>query len=278
MPVNTPDSTPNTAQTILTPLTAHTALTAHTGQPAQTAKEAKEAKEAKTRSSQPPIRRTRVSWLAPTGLILLSLIPLLAGAARVAELTGGAAETADNSRFLDSPIPVFVHIVGVTVFSLLGAFQFVPTLRRAGHRWHRVSGTILIPAGLLTALSGMWMVVFYPHPVGDGLALSALRLLFGAAMVAGILLGIRAISKRDFVSHGDWMTRAYAIGMGAGTQAILLIPGAIIFGKTHELSRTLLMGAAWVVNLAVAELIIRRRARKAGGVAFTHVPEHPYTA
>ncbi|GAA0997722.1 DUF2306 domain-containing protein [Subtercola frigoramans] len=262
MPVNTtrgttPGTTPNAAQATQT---------------------------ARTRSFQASTPASRCSWLAPAGLILLSLIPLIAGAVRVTELSGGAAETVANSRFIDSPIPVFVHIVSVTIFSLLGAFQFVPalrlapTLRRAGHRWHRVSGTILIPAGLLTALSGMWMVVFYPHPVGDGLALSALRILFGSAMVAGILLGIRAITRRDFVSHGDWMTRAYAIGMAAGTQAILLIPGALMFGKTHELSRTILMGAAWVVNLAVAELIIRRRARRARGVAFTHVPEHPYTA
>jgi len=128
-----------------------------------------------------------------------------------------------------------------------------------------VAGRILIPAGLLTALSGMWMAAFYPHPLGDGLALSALRLLFGAAMAASILLGIRAIMRHKFVAHGDWMTRAYAIGMGAGTQAIVLIPGSIVFGSTHELSRTILMGAAWIINLTVAETVIRRRARRLPG-------------
>jgi hypothetical protein len=108
----------------------------------------------------------------------------------------------------------------------------------------------------------MWMVAFYQHPVGDGIALSVLRLIFGSAMLASIALGVRAIIRRNFVDHGNWMTRAYAIGMGAGTQAIVLIPGSIIFGSTHELSRTVLMGAAWVINLAVAEYVIRRRARR----------------
>lgn len=207
-------------------------------------------------------RAPRATWLAPTGLILLSLIPVLAGAARLGELTGGAVPTIHNARFLDSPIPVVIHIVSVTVFSLLGAFQFVPALHRRKNGWHRVAGRILIPAGLLTALSGMWMAAVYPHPLGDGVALEALRLIFGFAMVAAILFGIRAIIRRAFVSHGDWMTRAYAIGMGAGTQAIVLIPGSIIFGPTHELSRTILMGAAWVINLAVAETVIRRRGRR----------------
>jgi uncharacterized membrane protein len=208
-----------------------------------------------------PARRShRAQWLAPTGLILLSLIPVIAGATRLTELTGGTVPTNQNSRFLDSPIPVVIHIVSVTIYSLLGAFQFVPALRRRKGRWHRMAGRILIPAGLLAALSGMWMAGFYPHPPGDGVFLLLLRLFFGSAMVVSIVLGIRAIVQRDFVLHSAWMTRAYAIGMGAGTQAIVLIPGSIIFGSTHELSRTLLMGAAWMINLAVAEYVIRRRA------------------
>jgi hypothetical protein len=55
------------------------------------------------------------------------------------------------------------------------------------------------------------------------------------------------------------MMRAYAIGLGAGTQALILMAGEMIAGKPSELSRALLMGAAWVINLAVAEWGIRRR-------------------
>jgi len=53
--------------------------------------------------------------------------------------------------------------------------------------------------------------------------------------------------------------RGYAIGMGAGTQALVLMVGEMIAGKPNELSRALLMGLAWVINLAVAEWIIRKR-------------------
>lgn len=202
---------------------------------------------------------TRPQWLVPAGLILLSPIPLIAGAARLTELTGGAIATPQNARFLDSPIPLVTHIVSVTTFSVLGAFQFVPSLRRRRGAWHRIAGCILIPAGLLTALSGMWMAVFYRLPVGDGDILLVLRLVFGTAMAASIVLGSRAITRRDFLAHGEWMTRAYAIGVGAGTQAIVLIPESIIFGSSNELPRAVFMGAAWVINLAVAEWVIRRR-------------------
>jgi len=41
--------------------------------------------------------------------------------------------------------------------------------------------------------------------------------------------------------------------------ALALIPGSLIFGSTHEISPTVLMGAACMFNLTVAELVIRRR-------------------
>ncbi len=205
----------------------------------------------------PAIRR-RAQWPVPAGLILLSLIPVIAGAARLTELTGGAAITPQNARFFASPVPVVVHIISVTVYSLLGAFQFVPALR--GRRaWHRTAGLILIPAGLLTALSGLWMSVLYPLPDGDTDV--PLRLLFGSAMLLSIVVGVLAIRRRDFVRHSVWMTRAYALAVAAGTQALVIAPWILLVGPPSELIRALLMGLAWVINLAVAEYVIHRRAQ-----------------
>jgi hypothetical protein len=51
-----------------------------------------------------PARREAPGWLAPAGLVLLSLVPIVAGAARLTELTGGAQITAENARFFGSPI------------------------------------------------------------------------------------------------------------------------------------------------------------------------------
>ena len=204
-------------------------------------------------------RRRRPSWLVPAGLILLSLIPVIAGAARLTELSVGAAVTDRNARFFESPAPVVIHIASVTIYSLLGAFQFVPSLRRGRRSWHRVAGTILLPAGLLTALSGLWMAVFYALPPSDGQLLLILRLIFGSAMAVSLVLAVLAIVHRDFIQHGAWMTRAYAIALGAGTQAVILIMPELLASRPDVTTRAVLMGAAWVINLAVAEYHIRRR-------------------
>lgn len=201
--------------------------------------------------------RPRREWLVPAGLVFLSLIPVIAGAARLTELTGGAAVTERNARFFDSPAPVVIHIVSVTIYSLLGAFQFVPSLRR--RRWHRIAGRVLLPAGLLAALSGLYMAAFYTLPPSDGQLLLALRLVFGIAMALSLILGLRAVLRRDFTKHGAWMTRAYAIGLGAGTQALILIVPELLASPPDVTTRAVLMGVAWVINLAVAEYVIRRR-------------------
>ena len=75
-------------------------------------------------------------------------------------------------------------------------------------------------------------------------------------MVASLVLGVVAIRRRDFVVHSAWMTRGYAIGVAAGTQALVFLPWMLLVGPTDEPTRAMLMGAAWVINLAVAELVI----------------------
>jgi uncharacterized membrane protein len=215
-------------------------------------------------STRPAPRKTTTAsqWLPPVGLIALSLIPVLAGAFRLNELMSSPEITAENARFVASPIPVTVHIVSVTVYSLLGALQFVPLLRRGRQNWHRIAGRILIPAGAFVALTGLWMNFFYPRPPGDGESLVVVRLIVGLAMLASIVLAVLAIRRRDFSSHGAWMTRGYAIALSAGTQVFTMLPWVVIFGTigaADELPRTVLMTAGWVINLAAAEYIIHRR-------------------
>ena len=214
-----------------------------------------------------PVSKPRTQWLAPTGLILLSLVPVLAGAMRLTELTTGAAVTPDNARFFDSPVPVVVHIVASIVFLVLGALQFAPSLRR--RRWHRIAGRIVAPAGLLSATSAVWMTLFYVLPATSGVALLVMRLVFGTAMATGIVVAFVAIRRGDIRTHSAWMTRSYAIGLGAGTQVFTFLFGTLLFGEPGEAMHAVLMGAGWVINLAVAEVVIRRRAARFGWVSRT---------
>lgn len=199
----------------------------------------------------------------PAGLIGLSAIPLIAGASRMTELAGGAV-TADNARFFAAPVPVMLHIVSVTLYCFLGAFQFAPGFRRRRPRWHRFAGRVLVPAGLVVAVTGMWMTVFSDLPESDGALLGGVRLVVGTAMAVFLGLGLAAVLRRDFGRHRAWMMRAYAIALGAGTQALTQAPWFLLVGEPGQLAKAMLMTLAWVINLGVAEWIIRRPSRCGG--------------
>ena len=215
---------------------------------------------------------TRADWLVPTLLIALSFIPVAAGATRLVWLADGVEITPENARFFAAPVPVVVHIFSVSLYCVLGAFQFAPRFRRQRPGWHRAAGRLLVPCGLVAALSGLWLTQFYPPADMDGDLLYSFRLLFGSAMVLSIFLGLAAILQREIPRHRAWMIRGYAIGLGAGTQVLTNVPWILIFGTPDGLSRDLLMGVGWAINLTVAEWIIRSRLSYPNPISATVAP------
>jgi uncharacterized membrane protein len=196
----------------------------------------------------------------PAGLIALGIVPILAGAVRISQIAGGIV-TPENARWLDAPVPGVLHLVGVTVFALLGALQFAPRLRRRWPRFHRWSGRIIVPAGLIAAVSGLWMNQFYQLPPHDGRLLYLMRLTVGLWMFAALVTGYLAIRRRDVSAHQDWMLRGYAIGMGAGTQVLTGLPVILLMGPPGTDLRAALLGLGWAINAVLAEIIIARRHR-----------------
>ncbi|HEY5061554.1 MAG TPA: DUF2306 domain-containing protein, partial [Gemmatimonadaceae bacterium] len=126
-------------------------------------------------------------------------MPAVAGTVRLAELAGGGNIAPENARFFAASLPAVLHIPAVMLYSILGAFQFSRSFRRRRPGWHRAGGPILIPCGLLAALSGLWMARFYPWPQGSGQALYMERLVFGSAMVVSIGFAVDAIRRRGGV-------------------------------------------------------------------------------
>ncbi|USY23152.1 DUF2306 domain-containing protein [Nocardiopsis exhalans] len=124
---------------------------------------------------------------------------------------------------------------------------------------------------MVSALSGLWMTLFYAIPAIDTGFLTVQRLVFGTAMALALVLGYVAARRREFARHGAWMIRAYAIGTGAGTQVLTHMPWTLLVGEYDQLIRALLMGAGWVVDIVVAEWVIHRTLRRPRGAR--RVPE-----
>jgi uncharacterized membrane protein len=193
-------------------------------------------------------------------LVALVAIPTVASALRVVEAAGGVQLLPENPRFTASPAPLVVHVISAVFFAIVGAWQFPGRFRRRHRDGHRVAGRVLVGAGLVVAVTGLWMTLFYANAPG-GAPLWTVRLVVGAATGASLVLGFAAIRRRDVRAHRAWMIRAYALTVGAGTQTVTEGISQSLLG-VNDVSKFLGTTAGWVINAAVAEWLIRRPRRR----------------
>lgn len=162
------------------------------------------------------------------------------------------------------------HVFTAFVALVLGPLQFVPAIR-ARRRVHRAIGRTYLLAGVLpSALTAV------PVAVLSGRLITQVGLIVPAVLwlVTG-WLAFRAARRRDFVRHREWMMRNYALTFLAVTSRILvplMLLAQIPF--SDSVSRESISAGAqslipigqalgWVVNLIIAEILIRRVRRAA---------------
>lgn len=215
------------------------------------------------RRKAPTIHMTKAEWVVFGAVFVCSFIPVFGGLIRVLELAGGPQIAPANPRALRAPSPIILHILSSFLFCILGAVQFLPSIRRQRPAAHRVIGRVIAAAGCMSALTGLWMTHFYVFPEAlQGVALYWVRVVLGTVMIGLIIWAVIAIRSRNVFQHSASMLRAYAIGQGASTQAILGIAWIIAVGsEAMGPLRDGLMISAWVVNLLVAEIFIRVKLR-----------------
>jgi len=161
-------------------------------------------------------------------------------------------------------MPVVIHVIAATIYALLGSFQFSTGVRLRWPTWHRRAGVLLLGCALLTGATGIWMTAAYSIPPSlQGPLVCGVRLVVGVAMLTSIVKGWASIVRRDLAQHEAWMIRAYALAQGAGTQALIFLPLMLVSGPVFGLTRDVLLSAAWVLNIVMAEWIIRRRTQVA---------------
>jgi len=194
---------------------------------------------------------------------MLSFVPVAAGVVRLSGLAGGAnggGITPKNARFMAMPAPVVLHIVCASLFCVLGALQFDSALRQRFPRLHCINGRVAAPCGIVAALTGLWMTAAYAIPEAlQGPLLYGVRMVVGLAMTLAVTLSIRAVLQRRIAQHKAWMVRAYALGQGAGSQVLILLPVTLLAGAPTFIFRDALMASAWGLNMVFAEWVIRRR-------------------
>jgi uncharacterized membrane protein len=209
-----------------------------------------------------------VQVLRPRRVWLMLLVAVVAGAVMAAPyvLLDAGSSRIDVEGGLHYALLV-THIFTATVALVLGPLQFVPAVRARG-RWHRRIGRTYLLAGVLPAA-----VTAVPIALVSGRIVTQVGLVIPAVgwlVTAG--LAVRAIRRGDVVAHQAWMTRNYALTFLAVTARILvplllltgLAAGAIAPADAPATVTSLIpvgQVLGWMINLALAEVLIRRAPR-----------------
>jgi hypothetical protein len=187
-------------------------------------------------------------WIVAVLAVLIAL-----ASARYALMgAGGAPPNVAQNRFAGSAL--LLHIGAATVALALGPWQFFSVIRARWPRWHRRLGTTYVIACLVGGAAGLVLAAgTSAGPIGmAGFGLLAVAWL-GCTVAAW-----RLAVARDFVRHQQWMTRSFALTFAAVTLRIYL-PIAIASHLDMDASYRAISFLAWVPNLIVAELWLRRR-------------------
>lgn len=154
------------------------------------------------------------------------------------------------------------HVVGGIVALLLGPLQLVPRLRARLPAVHRRAGRIYAGACMVAGPAGLMLALgTTAGPVaGLGFAIPAVLLPVFTA------LGVRAALERRLDVHRAWMLRSYALVSTAITLRLML-PAAGLLGFDFLPAYRVIAWAAWIANLTLVELWIRRTRLPARGYA-----------
>lgn len=156
---------------------------------------------------------------------------------------------------------LLVHAAGGIVALAAGPFQFSARLRRRSLRWHRGVGFVYLAGVAVGGPAGLLSAQFTFGGLSARVAFSLVALLW----LAWTALAWRAVWRRDFAAHREWMLRSFALTFAAVTLRLwlpLLQAGGATFTEAYQTVAWL----CWVPNLLVAELWIAvTRAPPPGG-------------
>ena len=197
----------------------------------------------------------RPLWLA-IFLLIATFIPIAAASVTMFQIAAGHLPES-SIKFAVVPGSLFFHALGGVLFGVLGPLQFAGVLKRRFGRLHKVTGRVFVASGVLLGLSSLRLLAEFPD--ASTWVLISARLASGLGLSLALIWAIVAIRQGNVARHRAWMIRAYAVGMGSATISFIMLPIFLITGKPVEgYAADLLFVASWLINIAIAEWVIRK--------------------
>lgn len=158
------------------------------------------------------------------------------------------------NRFFDPWI--VVHAVAASTALMLGVMQLSSVVRRRWPGLHRACGRLYVVGCIAGGASALVLSAGLSTGPVAASGFGALGVLWLQATIQGV----RSARAGDFSRHRAWMIRSYAFTFAAVTLRIYL-PLSQMIGIDFVLAYRCIAWLAWVPNMVIAEVYIRKGAR-----------------
>lgn len=158
---------------------------------------------------------------------------------------------------------LYVHIFTASAAMLGGLYALLrPAAGHAGRtgspslrtvRLHRLAGRIYAVSVALSSMASLYLA----FKASGGWIAGAGFLLMDALWLATTIHGVRQAMLGRMIEHRRWMIRSYALTFSGVSLRVLLGPLVLLLGSFTPAYQAV-SWLCWLVNLAVAEWIIRR--------------------
>jgi uncharacterized membrane protein len=189
-----------------------------------------------------------LGWLA---MIILASFTSLASARY---LVGGALMIPPplKPNFLGHSLGFYLHIGSGSLALLIGGWQFLPAVRRAGGGLHRLLGGLYVTACTLGALAALTIA---PGTNGGPVAAAGFMTL-AILWLATTWRALAAILAGDVAGHRRWIFRSFALTL-AGVTLRLYLPAALLSPYGFSPTYAAIAWLCWVPNLILADPVER---------------------
>lgn len=154
---------------------------------------------------------------------------------------------------------LFIHITTSIVALVIGPFTLSTTFRERNINRHRIVGRIYMVGILLGGVSGLYLSFYATGGLVAKLGFGLLSVFW----LTSAYQALHRVKNKKIKDHRNWMIRNYSLTFAAVTLRIWLPLFIVLFGiEQFELSYAIIAWLAWVPNVIVAELFIRKRRNK----------------
>jgi uncharacterized membrane protein len=194
--------------------------------------------------------RQRAAWFG-WGMVAVLAVLFAVVALRLLSFNPEAVSEELRPNLLRHPFLFYTHVVIAPFALLIGVWQFLPPTRR--NSYHRWAGRLYMVFVGIASIAGFVIATSSESGAAAGIGFMILAVLWLGATAKAYFLA----RAGNFVAHRTWMVRSYALTCAAITLRII-VPTGIALGQGFTRSYIAAAWGSWIINLVIAELIVRR--------------------